>query len=75
MKKHSFKQLVKAMICCLPAVFAGCAIEPTVQTRVKVSDAAPILPAQTAGRQQIIAFTSCLKECFFIQRGSLTLRL
>ena len=45
MKKHSFKQLVKAMICCLPAVFAGCAVEPTVQTRVKVSDAAPILPA------------------------------
>ena len=45
MKKHSLKQLLKAMICCLPAVFAGCALEPTVQTRVKVSDAAPVLPA------------------------------
>ena len=45
MKKHSFKQLVKAMVCCLPAVFAGCALEPTVQTRVKVSDAAPVVPA------------------------------
>ena len=45
MKNHTFKQLVKAMICCLPAVFAGCALEPTAQTRVKVSDTAPVVPA------------------------------
>ena len=43
MKKHSYKQLVKAMIFCLPAVLAGCATESAVQTRVKVSDVTPAL--------------------------------
>ena len=45
MKTHSYKQLVKAMLFCLPAVLAGCATEPAVLTRVKVSDVAPALPA------------------------------
>ena len=45
MKTHSYKQLVKAMIFCLPAVLAGCATEPAVLTRVKVSDTAPPLQA------------------------------
>ena len=46
MKKHFSPQLVKAMICCLPAVFAGCALEPSVQARVNVTDAAPVLPTR-----------------------------
>jgi len=47
MKTHSYKQLVKAMIFCLPAVLAGCATEPAIVTRVKVSDVTPALQAPT----------------------------
>lgn len=48
MNKHSFSQLVRAMICCLPALVAGCAVQPAIQTRVVVSDAVPVLPAVIA---------------------------
>ena len=45
MKKFVHNQLVKAMVCCLPVMLAGCAVDPNVQTRVKVADATPVLPA------------------------------
>ena len=43
MKKNSYRQLVKTMMFCLPALLAGCALEPVVKTPVKISDAT-VLP-------------------------------
>ena len=48
MKKYSYKQLVKAMICCMPVAFAGCAVDQAAQTRVKVLDSGPVLQIPVA---------------------------